>query len=130
MSKRISVDDILNGVADEDLLNKDFNNVNIDDLLKEYGETSTASNNASRSGFRPNLEKRTMSQTIQDNDLEEILRSAENLYPAEELNRLKSEDYQMYLDNNNLVNTDQLVTQSKKPEVGESLPYKSRIRLY
>ena len=127
--KRLSVDDILKGIVDEDHIDN-IADLNVDDILKEseYNLENNIinSNNESKLDFKPNLEKKNISNNYTyDKEIEDILKQADKLYPNLEN---VSDEYKNYLSSDLFNNDSEIVSKKKEDELTYNNHYKSKIK--
>ena len=126
MDKNISIDEILKGNTQEDLIALKNHDINIESILNEYASNIKDYYSETKLNSNPKLErKNSYGGYMNDKELEDILKQADDIYTNPELNNVNMDDYKHLLQNDILTKPDELTIYKRKNTDMENLPYKS-----
>ena len=128
MDKKFSVEDILKSTTDEDLNNLQNHEINIENILNEYASSLKDNYSQNKLNFNPSLDGRRVSYGgyLQDKELDEILKQADQIYSSQDISNFKADDYKMLLQNDLLDKPEEMTIYKRKANEVENLPYKSK----
>ena len=125
MDKRLSIDEILKGSTQEDLNALQSHEINIESILNEYASNLKDNYSDNKLNFNPNLErKNSYGGYMNDKELEDILKQADDIYTNPELNNVNMDDYKHLLQYDS-TKPEELTIYKRKNTDMENLPYKS-----
>jgi hypothetical protein len=103
----------------------DNNDINIESILNEYASNLKDNYTDNKLNFNPNFERKTSyGGYMNDKELEDILKQADDIYTNPDLNNLNMDDYKHLLQND-LSKPEEFTIYKRKSLDSENLPYKS-----
>lgn len=134
MEKKFSIDEILKSTTEDDLSNLKNHEVNIESILNEYASSIKDNYSQNKLNFNPSLEIRRQPNSytgyMNDEDLDKLLKQADEMYANQDLNNLNIEDYKHLLNNELINKPEEMTIYKRKPNEVENLPYKSKILIF
>jgi hypothetical protein len=125
MDKKQYFEEILKENKQDDLNYLDNHDINIESILNEYASNLKDNYTDNKLNFNPNFERKTSyGGYMNDKELEDILKQADDIYSNPELNNLSMDDYKHLLQND-LSKPEELTIYKRKSLDSDNFHYKS-----